>query len=315
MQSTTYGCKTMILGIDVSKWNGRMNWSKTLSKRIRFAICRAGSIDNITGKCYTDYQFENNLGACDDLPMGAYWYFRPNHDSIKQADYFSNLLTRGNFLLLPKFDFENNGGLSPKTVADRQELFINTLLSNLSKERGTIYTRSFWWNLCVESRPLFQRQELWIAMYNEVIEHPWKGLSPGYKPKDWDNYVIWQYSADKNGLNFEYGGEAPPGGCYGMDLNKFYGTEEEFTAWVGGTLPPPPPPGGDELKYARVLIDRLNIRELPSTSGRIVGMLYKNEEPAVIKTYIADDGNIWYNIGWKQWSAKKFCGAEYLEDI
>jgi GH25 family lysozyme M1 (1,4-beta-N-acetylmuramidase) len=43
-----------LLGTDVSKWQGDMNWEKADSAGANFAFIRAGSIDNISGNCYTD---------------------------------------------------------------------------------------------------------------------------------------------------------------------------------------------------------------------------------------------------------------------
>jgi GH25 family lysozyme M1 (1,4-beta-N-acetylmuramidase) len=51
----------MINGIDVSHWQGVMDWAKAKAAGVQFAIIRAGSIDANTGVCYTDYQYEANV--------------------------------------------------------------------------------------------------------------------------------------------------------------------------------------------------------------------------------------------------------------
>ena len=107
----------MLLGVDVSKWQGDMNWDQCASAGAGFAFVRAGSIDNTSGNCYTDYQFIRNISLAPDyIPTGCYWYFRPNHDPIRQADYFSDLIGEEAWLIPPVLDLETTGGKTPSAV-------------------------------------------------------------------------------------------------------------------------------------------------------------------------------------------------------
>ena len=54
----------MLNGIDISHWQKKMDWAKAKAAGVQFAIIRAGSVDNATGVCYTDYEFENNVAGC-----------------------------------------------------------------------------------------------------------------------------------------------------------------------------------------------------------------------------------------------------------
>jgi GH25 family lysozyme M1 (1,4-beta-N-acetylmuramidase) len=44
------------LGVDVSHWQKRMDWQKAKDAGAEYAFIRAGSINNITGVCYTCFQ-------------------------------------------------------------------------------------------------------------------------------------------------------------------------------------------------------------------------------------------------------------------
>lgn len=57
-------------GIDVSKWQGNVNWSHVKADGVKFAIVRAG----VGSK--EDAQFRNNYAGCksNGIPIGAYWY-------------------------------------------------------------------------------------------------------------------------------------------------------------------------------------------------------------------------------------------------
>jgi len=49
---------TYPLVIDVSHWNGPADWNQVKAKGVSAAIIRAGSIDDATGVCYKDWEFE-----------------------------------------------------------------------------------------------------------------------------------------------------------------------------------------------------------------------------------------------------------------
>lgn len=62
----------MLKGIDVSKWNGNIDWTKA-SKVIDFAILRAGYGSSVSQK---DVYFEKNYLGCKNngIMTGVYWY-------------------------------------------------------------------------------------------------------------------------------------------------------------------------------------------------------------------------------------------------
>ena len=63
-------------GIDVSKWQGRIDWQKVKTAGIQFAILRAGYGDTISYPSQKDETFEYNYSECKRLgiPVGVYWY-------------------------------------------------------------------------------------------------------------------------------------------------------------------------------------------------------------------------------------------------
>ena len=60
-----------VKGIDVSVWQGDIDFAKVKASGIRFAIIRAGY-----GNGNTDTRFEQNYSRAKaaGLPIGAYWY-------------------------------------------------------------------------------------------------------------------------------------------------------------------------------------------------------------------------------------------------
>lgn len=66
----TYGGITMVDGIDVSQWQGKINWEKV---SVDFAVIRAGYGRLSSQK---DTQFDDNYIGCRiaGIPCGAYWF-------------------------------------------------------------------------------------------------------------------------------------------------------------------------------------------------------------------------------------------------
>lgn len=60
-------------GIDVSKWNGDIDWKAVKASGVKFAILRAGYGREVSQK---DEKFEANYKGCKavGLPVGAFWY-------------------------------------------------------------------------------------------------------------------------------------------------------------------------------------------------------------------------------------------------
>ncbi len=233
---------TNALGIDVSTWDGVMNWPKAASAGAKFAFVRAGSINNVTGVCYTDFQYERNISIAPGyMPTGCYWYFRPKHDTLKQADYMIALLGANlDWKLRPVIDVENNGGLPAATVDLRVAQMVNRLHEKLNAW-PIIYTRASFWNPSVASHPLWHSLDLWAARYKESLTSPWS--DDACKFRDWTDWRLWQFSADTppNGRGAEFGSEAD-----NVDLDLFNGDEAAFRVWAGLEPPVPPAPTLEE---------------------------------------------------------------------
>lgn len=218
-------------GVDVSKWQREMDWPKCAGAGAKFAFIRAGSIDNITGECYTDYQFEANQEAAEYMPIGFYWYFRPNHNPKKQADYFCDLIRDKKFKLPPVMDLETNGDLSPGEVTNSAASFVLRIHENLNV-MSLLYSRGEWLNNNTIPDEFMMLLDLWIARYTfkgkpwgNIL--PWPDL-PRIKPRDYDEWKFWQWSADGNGRGAEFGASSKS-----IDLNRFNGDQAAFDKYIG----------------------------------------------------------------------------------
>ena len=61
-------------GIDVSQWQGKIDWAKVKADGIEYAVIRCGYGSNLT--YYDDTYWEYNVSECERLgiPYGVYLY-------------------------------------------------------------------------------------------------------------------------------------------------------------------------------------------------------------------------------------------------
>jgi GH25 family lysozyme M1 (1,4-beta-N-acetylmuramidase) len=225
----------MIKGITVSKWQGEMDWYKARNTGARFGFIRAGSITDWGGILYPDDQFERNADLAPDyMPVGFFWYFRPDHDAIKQADYFCDLIRskkRGKYGQLPPvLDLEESGGLSPFTATQAAKSFCLQVFHRLLVW-PLLYSRAIWLNANTIADSFWQNLELWIARYTSKLE-PWgnPGDSKDLCPRDFSTWRFWQVSADGNGLGGEYGAKSDS-----ICIEVFNGDEAAFCLYTAGS--------------------------------------------------------------------------------
>jgi lysozyme len=258
-----------IQGIDVSKWQGTMDWNIALSAGIRFAIIKAGGASKYGN--YPDPQFERNAAECAALsiPVGYYWYFYPTIDPIEQADYFWELV-KGKPRNLPLvLDLENSQNLTPKELTNRAGAFTRRMFE-LSSEFPMLYSRSTFLHENTIYADFWSQMELWIARYT-VKRKPWSnpGDSSLVTPPYWDDWVFWQHSNGGNGRGAEFGADSKS-----IDLNYFNGDEAAFEL-NAGLVPEPIPVGIVPIETVEVLATVLNIRALPDVNSADLGNLLK----------------------------------------
>ena len=225
-----------VLGIDVSKWNLVMNWSIAKAAGAKFAFIRAGSISSISGLLYTDYQFVRNAETAPEyMPVGFYWYFRPQFSAEEQADYFCELIRQKDFKLQPVLDLEATGNRTPAQITIEAVNFALRVNENLGV-LPLLYSRAYWLNANTVPDPLLKILNLWIARYTSKGK-PWGNIlpwpdSPRIKPRDFNEWLFWQWSADGNGRGKEFGATAT-GAAISMDLSYFNGDQAALDRYAG----------------------------------------------------------------------------------
>lgn len=181
-QKTTY-----LRGIDVSVYQGSINWSKVAQAGVKFAIIRASH--GIT----SDDTFASNwLGAKNaKVVRGAYHYFSPTDDVQAQVDLFVKQvgkLVPGD--LQPVLDIEDPDAWSSIAKSDRLPLVLKWL-QLVQKTLGVqpmIYCSLNFIGEVFDDATALGEYPLWIAYYEPVEDN-----NPPI-PGVWKVWEIWQWS-------------------------------------------------------------------------------------------------------------------------
>lgn len=318
-----------IRGIDVSVFNGVIDWSKI---EANFGGIRVGYGRTIDAKFY-----ENWINAKGKVNRIAYWYmdYYSNHIVGNSANGMSDeawgALQADNCWRelkddpAPVFlDIESTtGGYAPKieTVSNRAQTIAKSFLErldSLNKKRNGIYCSLGllnWFSEWFKDRPLWvawypfrQYNTSTVAVVQMVIDKGWN-----CKP------LIWQYASDgiinddgiKAGISY-FGTQMAE-----MDLNGWVGTQAEYEKMFGVNIP-------DDETIPEIPVNTRNIEV--KTALRPVSL---RRSPVIsFTTYIKlmptgykfdclekkiDGSNIWQRVGIDQWVAEYNNGIQYLK--
>lgn len=197
--------KEKVFGIDVSHYQDKIDWEKLKNNNeefpLGFVFVRATA-----GKNKVDSEFKNNWRGAKEQGYlrGAYHYYRPDENSLKQADNFIKNVKLSKGDLPPVLDIEKipNG-----QSLDSLQVGLKRWLDKVEDHYGMkpiIYSgESFYTDFLKEE---FEGYDLWVASYSffeDEIRNDW---------------LIWQFT-DKGELK----------GIKGMiDVDIYNGNMEEL---------------------------------------------------------------------------------------
>ena len=201
-EDTTRRSDYAIEGIDISKYQEKIDWAVLSKQNIDFAYVKATEGANLA-----DTHFKQNWQMIRQVGMkrGAYHFFRPTVNALAQAKNFLDVARLEGGDLPPVLDAEDADGADKELIVTRMQ----TWLDIVEKRYGVkpiIYTsQKFYYNYIVGN---FEKYPLWIAKYGSI------------KPQlvNESKFKIWQY-----------GNKGKLEGIEGfVDMNVFLGTQEEF---------------------------------------------------------------------------------------
>lgn len=175
----------MLKGIDVSKYQGKIDFAKVKAAGIAFVIIRCGS--GYGGKSNTDPYFEINYknAKAAGLQVGTYFYAyaKTAEQAAKEAEYCLNIIKGKSFDLPVFYDLEENSMLEGP-LAKANLLAIAKAFTNKVKSAGFevgIYS-NLNWNKNYLTDKWYDTLPRWLAQYNSKCTYT-------------GTYDIWQYSS------------------------------------------------------------------------------------------------------------------------
>lgn len=212
-----------VRGIDVSYYQGDIDWNAVAGAGYGFAITRINHSD------FMDPKFDQNWAAIKEVGMlrGAYQYFEPGDDVPTQAQIVIDKLGMlGPGDLPAVIDVETTTGLGPAQVEDAVGQWLELVEAGTGK-KPMIYTGKYFWQDNVGSSA-FSDYLLWHAQYPNACQPP-ADPPPACSgcaniADQWSEVAVWQYSSSGS----------VPGIAGNVDLNVFNGTLAELTAIANG---------------------------------------------------------------------------------
>lgn len=197
-------------GVDVSHWNGRVQWGLVAAAGIDFAIAKATD-----GRYMVDSQYANNRYGAPHagLAFTAYHFARPDSsygDAVAEAEHFVRTAKLLPGHLLPVLDLEKSGTLTYSQLKRWTFTWLNRVKYRLGGVRPVIYTSASFWRRHMNNTAEFANfgYLVWAAH--------WDTTSPTLPAIGWagSGWTFWQYTACGHVPGFR--------GC--VDRDRFNGT-------------------------------------------------------------------------------------------
>lgn len=198
-----------VRGVDVSAYQGEIEWPKIQEQGLQFAFIKATE-----GSSFVDKYFKENWNEAGkaDLRIGAYHFFSYDSEGETQAQNFIKNVPRNDRSLPPVIDVEFYGD-KEKNPPERELVVkeLQTMVDMLEEyygKRVILYTTNKAYDLYIKDS--FDQCDIWIR---DVFTEP--------SLPDKRAWTFWQYT-DRERLD-GYSGEEKY-----IDVNVFYGSEIEF---------------------------------------------------------------------------------------
>lgn len=151
-------------GIDVSNWQGYINYSEVKSKGIEVVYIKASEGTRFKDP-YFEYNYEN--AKANGLKVGFYHFVTATNETQarEQAQFFASVISGKAPDCKLAMDFEQFNGISTEEVNKISRVFLETV-ENLTGKQTVIYSNLYDTQRVFNSE-LASRYPLWLAYYGD----------------------------------------------------------------------------------------------------------------------------------------------------
>ncbi len=191
-----------IVGIDISKYQGAVDFKKVKDSGIKYVFIRATE-----GDTYQDVKFESNFASARaaGLATGVYHFYETDDEPLSQLENFKSIVFLRPGDLPPVIDIEKLHNRDKINLIRNIKIF----LAGLESHYGAKPILFSGHNFSNEYLTQFGDYPLWLAEYE--VDSP-------KLPAGWSRWTFWQWSQSSNisGINGQ------------VDADRYNGDESSF---------------------------------------------------------------------------------------
>uniref|UniRef100_UPI00307CA785 GH25 family lysozyme n=1 Tax=Suilimivivens sp. TaxID=2981669 RepID=UPI00307CA785 len=176
------------MGIDVSKWNGGIDWKAVKNSGVSYVIIRCGYRGSTTGALIEDPKFRSNIQGAQNagLKVGVYFFTQAVNEveAVEEASMVLSLI-KGYNISYPVFlDVEASNGRGDAISADTRTAVCRAFCQTIQNSgyKAGIYANKTWFTSYMNT-PSLTGYKIWLAQY---------AAAPSYTRTKYD---MWQYSS------------------------------------------------------------------------------------------------------------------------
>ena len=176
-----------VLGIDVSRWNGSIDWTKVKNSGVSYVIIRCGYRGSSKGQLIEDPKFTTNIkGAINaGLKVGVYFFTQAvdEVEAVYEASYVIEKIKNYKISYPVFLDVEPSGGRGDKISNEMRTNVCKAFCQTIQNAGYTagIYANKTWLTEKLDASQL-SAYKIWLAQY---------AAAPTYGGR----YDIWQYKS------------------------------------------------------------------------------------------------------------------------
>ncbi len=183
---------TVLRGVDVSRFQGAIDWDALKAQGVDFAILRVGGRGQTVGEIYDDRMFEEYYAGANaaGLRLGVYFYSQAISvgEALEEADYVLDKL-RGKRIDGPVvFDWETAGASGARTNDIPASLITDCAIAYCERVKSAGYSPMIY----LMRYDGYMRYDL-----PRLLDYDWwyAGEYDGESPKFFYDFQMWQYTS------------------------------------------------------------------------------------------------------------------------
>lgn len=181
-----------ILGIDVSKWNGTINWNAVKESGVNYVIIRVGFRGSSSGALVEDLNFKTNIAGATKagIKVGVYFFSQAitEAEAVEEASMVLGLIKSYKISYPVFIDTEPSGGRADSLTTSQRTAVVKAFcetVKNAGYTPGVYASKYYYLNKLTASS--LSSYKIWVAQYASTCTYTGK-------------YDLWQFSS-KGSIN------------------------------------------------------------------------------------------------------------------